>query len=267
MGIVKYYRIANLLSIDVAFGAICCSLFFSRLLSVKPDILTMLTLGVTVWSVYTFDHLKDSISTSHVRAWGRRAFHHRHRRVLSIALILSVTFACIALFFLPRPVILRGVLIIIPVVIYLIFQDRLPWLKEALVAVLYTGGILVPVIFKSELSLSHILLIISFSFIAFINLLIFSWYDHERDIDEGHRSMITFAGGNKTRILIWILSGATACCLLFAGVNIPTMILLIMLLAHVWLFIHENFFGPNERFRVFGEAVFFLPVTFLWLCR
>ena len=56
----KAYRLINILSIDVVAGAVCSALFFARLLQVSLLPYGIISLALTVWIIYTADHLLDA---------------------------------------------------------------------------------------------------------------------------------------------------------------------------------------------------------------
>lgn len=53
------YRAVNQLSLDVAFGAMVCAAFFSHILHIQLQSNVLALLGLTVWVIYTTDHLLD----------------------------------------------------------------------------------------------------------------------------------------------------------------------------------------------------------------
>jgi hypothetical protein len=50
----------NVLSIDVALGSVCAALFFGKYVAVGISPVTLAVLALTVWIIYTVDHLMDA---------------------------------------------------------------------------------------------------------------------------------------------------------------------------------------------------------------
>lgn len=259
MGLLKYYRIANLLSLDVVAGSVCCALFFARLSSKDLNTPVLIALGLTVWIVYTTDHLLDSQSSRNDGSNVRRAFHQMHRRSITIALGICVALLGVTLFWLPPFTLIAGIVLAVAVGVYILLQKRIWWLKEFLVSVLYTAGVVLPSAQGIEFSGRTFAFIGAFFLIALINLLIFSWYDHDRDKAGGHFSAVTSLGRPATRMVIWVLIGTTALSIALSGFGAGPMILLVMLVLHLGIFLFEGFFAAGDRYRLFGDAIFLLP--------
>ena len=88
--IISVYRLLNILSIDVAAGAVICALFFARLFEVQIKPYGLISLGLTVWIIYTADHLLDGIKTHHRAATKRHQFHQYHFKVLCVVMIVAI---------------------------------------------------------------------------------------------------------------------------------------------------------------------------------
>ena len=80
--LIRFYRMCNLLSLDVAGGAVVCALFFSKLLSVTPYVQGMIALGLTVWVIYTADRLLDVRALKNAAASERHKFHQQYQKPL-----------------------------------------------------------------------------------------------------------------------------------------------------------------------------------------
>ena len=57
--ILRLCQTLNILSIDIAAGAVICCAFFADILGVSVLPYGFITLGLTVWIIYTVDHLLD----------------------------------------------------------------------------------------------------------------------------------------------------------------------------------------------------------------
>src|SRR4051812_45818950 len=135
--IFRAYRILNLLSLDVAIGAMICAMFFGRLLHVAILPYGFAALGLTVWIIYTADHLRDAKAIRHKATSERHRFHQDHFNVLAMMTAVGAIIDIVVIFFIRKPVFLGGIVLTIFVGVYLLFQSRVYFLKEIFVAVLY----------------------------------------------------------------------------------------------------------------------------------
>src|SRR5688572_30353881 len=142
--LIQTYRIINILSLDIVAGAVFCALFFSSLLNVHMLPYAIISLALTVWIIYTADHLRDARKIRHRAATARHQFHQRHFRSLSIVLIIVMAIDSIFILFMREPVLVWGTILAVAALIYLIIQRYLKVLKEWFVASIYTCGVLLP---------------------------------------------------------------------------------------------------------------------------
>lgn len=259
MAMLKYYRLANLLSIDVVVGSVCSALFFSRVFSQRCDVPALFTLALTVWVVYTVDHLRDSQASQTFTTDSRRLFHLKHRRSILAALAIAIIIILTLIVFLPRPVIVAGVALVIPIAAYLFLQKRIAPFKEILVSVMYTAGVLLPSIRGLTHIGQHLLVVGGFFLIALINLLLFSLYDHNRDLEEKQASAVTSWGRSSAKGIIYLCFVGAGILIGLQPLGLPSMVLSAMLLLHLGILIFWRFFSLQNRYRLFGDAIFYLP--------
>src|SRR6187431_1308602 len=98
------YRFINLLSIDVALGAVCSALFFARLLSVRILPFGLITLGLSVWIIYSVDHLLDARKLKSKASTMRHRFHQEHSRSITIMVLIATIVNAVLIFFIRKPV-------------------------------------------------------------------------------------------------------------------------------------------------------------------
>jgi 4-hydroxybenzoate polyprenyltransferase len=258
MGIAKIYRLANVLSLDVVAGSVCSAFFFGRIFSREPNPLVVFVLANCVWLIYTLDHLIDSRLTDEPSG-KRHVFHRVHRKSLRSVAAISLLATSVCVFFLPHIILLMGLGLLAAVAIYLFLQRKISWLKEFTVALLYTAGVMVPSLDASFPERSNLHLVIAFALIAFLNLLIFSWFDFENDLRDGHRSAATVLGKNKTFLLICGICLIAVILLFYNPISTATILLLLMIACHVAIVVFRNYFSSHDRFRLAGDAIFFIP--------
>jgi hypothetical protein len=213
----------------VVLGAICSALMASHLLEVKMSVYWWLCLATAILVIYTADHLVDAINISGPLS-GRRLFYHRHFKVLLLVMVvLSIIVSILGLIFLSTKIIVFGVVIGLISVLYLslVFffgQKKKVWLqKELYVSVIYTIGIWGSIILMAgkALNLEELLIILSFFMLVFSDILIFSLYDHQQDIDNQFVSLIELFGIKKvvrlTTTLLIVSCSLSVALLIFFG--------------------------------------------------
>lgn len=268
------YRYINALSLDVVGGALICSLFFAKLFHATLPVPVLISLGLAVWSVYTLDHLWDAYRSPLPSATFRHQFHYKHRALLMV-MALSATITGVILFwYLPESTrklgaILTSVIIVYFITIRLLAKNRV-YHKELVVALIYCTGIIVaPYTLKEiETSSYHLLVFGQFVSLAFINLLVFSYFETEADGQQHFSSISRSIGVRNTRILIIILLGAlltsaiVGCFIYSHQVEAweSQGILALMAFPMVLILIWPDFFRVRDRYRFLGDAAFFIPL-------
>jgi hypothetical protein len=269
--LIKFYRLLSLLSIDVAVGAACSSAWFAVLFGIEPRCIVLITLGLTVWIIYSIDHLIDARSIQQVATAKRHQFHQQY--FYKIVLVVVVTSACDAalVFFIGTDVFIGGLWLSTLVGLYLISNRWLGFFKEFLIAVLYCMGILLPVLslIGFPTAASEWFIISSFFLTVLINILLFSWFDFDADTRDGHQSFATVFGFTKTQrfiSMLFVAQGLFQIAIAYlAGYQV--FLLLSMNSILLLIFCKANSFRGNENFRLLGDAIFFFPLADLFLRR
>ena len=204
--ITQLYRYCNYLSLDVACGAMVCASFFSHVLNVQLRPYGLASLGLTVWIIYTADHLLDARKLKQAASSQRHRFHQKRFRELSIVLIMAILIDFSLVLFVRKPILDWGVGLSLIVLMYLFFQQRLALFKELVISLLYSAGILLPAMSLTSVTISYeiIILITFFTLTAFINLVLFSWYDWRHDLADKQVSIVTFAGRESAKIILTV---------------------------------------------------------------
>lgn len=262
----KIYRHLNILSVDVSAGAVICALFFAKILDVVVAVPGLIVLGLTVWMIYSADHLLD------VRRIGERAVTNRHRFykryfwvMIAVTGIVAVSDAAM-IFFVRPSVFYAGLVLGGAVTVYLVAQRYFGFLKELAGALLYTGGVVLPAFAFSDnqsIAADQWIAILCFLLIAWINLLLFSYFDRKSDEEHRQVSFTTALGERKTGMLVVALAGvciSLSLHLFFGSMRMPSVVLLAMSLVLVLLLKFRTYFGREDRYRYVGDAVFLLPI-------
>jgi 4-hydroxybenzoate polyprenyltransferase len=262
------YHYINILSLDVAAGAVVSSLFFSEILGVAISSYTLAVLAITVWIIYTVDHLRDAMIIAKPASTPRHSFHQKNFRILIIC-VFTLLFidAVIIYFFVPWRVIIYGSCLGVLVLFYLVFQRKFKFLKEFLVACLYTSGVVLPSFSLIGWDLTPLTFILTAQFCvtALINLLLFSLIDFEQDRQHAQNSFVTRFGRQRTRSAIWVLGTISICTSVFVSTvdSRSAIILILMNVVLLVILIFEKRFNANNYYRIIGDAIFFIPMLYL----
>src|SRR5690606_14426073 len=262
----KTYRLLNSLSIDVAAGAVICALFLAEILRSRPGTPALIMLGLTVWIIYSADHLLDARRIEREAVTHRHSFYQRHFQVM-VAMTVVAIIADGLLAMRIRPAVFQaGLILATPVGIYLVAQRFFVSIKELLGAILYTGGVGLPAyIFMGErsLALNQGIFISAFFLVAWANLLLFSYFDYESDMNNTQASFATRWGLQVTRnvIVVVLVLGIGLCAyLMIADRFLPALILLAMNVVLLVLMCYPVYFLQGDRFRFVGDSIFLIPL-------
>ncbi|MBK5277500.1 MAG: hypothetical protein JJE09_01430 [Bacteroidia bacterium] len=269
--LIRIYRVFNYVSLDVACGAMVCAAFFSQVLHVELRPVGLVSLGVTVWVIYTADRLIDVYKLKRESSSKRHRFHQKNFLGLFIALIMAVAIDIFLILQVPGPVLTWGIGLAGVVILYLFFQQRLFLFKELVVSILYSAGIFLPAMSLSTIIISkqEIILIIFFILTAFINLVLFSWYDLKHDLADNQYSLVTFLGRDRAKVILVILFFLQL--FLFIGLMviyvywIEAVILLAINLGLLMLLLFPERLSNKDLYRLIGDGVFLFPLPYLLL--
>lgn len=262
--VVQLYRLFNLLSIDVALGSVCSALFFAHILQVHILLYGLVALGLSVWIIYTADHLLDALKIKLPAATARHRFHQKHFKILLVTLLIAILINGIIILFIRHRVLVAGLYVAATVSIYFLINRYLKFMKEIFIAIVYTIGVLLPSVSVTQQSLHDWpwLIIASFFITALINLILFSWFDHAKDLRDGNISFVTVLGERTSRAVILILF-LLVMVLTAISLSIATLVILLMNALLLITFIFPRYFSGHDRFRLLGDFVFMIPLVYL----
>ncbi len=268
----KILKFGNVLSLDVALGAMAGMLFFVDLLNTAIPAASYMLLAMAVWSVYTLDHLWDARSTGGKAHTNRHFFHQKNfKKIASIWVVvilagLMMAIGTAELRVLLVPGLLIGGLMMVWMAFIRLIGRNMVSSKEFSTAVFYVVGIvLVPYLYwENEHSQSVFrIFALEYLLLAWINLLILSYLDKESDQEDGFGSILTLISPGVLKKLIIALSAVSVLGLIVQLVfldsyyHIHSGILLVILLIHVLIFLDPN--QDKEIARQKLEASFLLP--------
>src|SRR5687767_3029402 len=109
--VIKFYRLLNILSIDVALGSVCCAAWFAEIFNVNLKPYVLMALGLTVWIIYTIDHLLDARKIHVSASTERHRYHQTNFTPLLYALLIALLVDLIFVFLLRRIVFQWGIVL------------------------------------------------------------------------------------------------------------------------------------------------------------
>ena len=250
-------------------------LYFAHVLGLTLNFEIAVVLGLTVWIIYTLDHLMDVKKTNSQPNSLRHVFHFENEKALQIA--VGITFVLVLTLLISSPnlqfVIVPGLILAAIIVCCLglmyFYGKQIAFMKEFLIATFYVSGIaLAPYfLFEKPIPASFYSLVVLYFLVAWVNLLMLSYLDKESDQKDGFDSVINWIGSKKLKKFILGLGSLgiiLSLYLLFSQksyFNIYTSVLLLMLLIHMVYFLDQK--NHNVTIRKILEASFFLPFLVL----
>lgn len=263
--LIKLYRLANLLSVDVVIGAVCSGVFIASVLNKPVQVSSLICLALTVWIIYTVDHLIDAKSINGVASTERHRFHQQHFYLLLVAIFIAVIVEGCLLFTLPKQVLIQGLIATPILVVYFFLQKRLTFVKEFFIAVVYTAGLLITSASLQAMFGPKGLFIASYFAIALMNLLLFSLFDMESDRRDRHVSFALSSGVTITQIVFVMLFSVPVFLIALKGAKLHVLIVLAMAVCLLVIMAFRKFFIRYGRYRLLGDAVFYFPAIYLLL--
>jgi len=207
----RIYRYFQFLGLDIVLGALASSCFASRLFQARPGMIWWITLALTVWLLYTGDHMLDAWRQ---RKKVKREMHQfllRHRKVILYALgVVAAVDVILVLNLLEREVfkfalILAGLVLLFYAMRHVFRKNRVLFIPgEFFVLLLYLAGtwlgpvVMADAVFESSQALVALL----FAAVLLMNLGVISLYDLQLDSRMGISSLAQILGKKSTRNLL-----------------------------------------------------------------
>ena len=260
------------LSLDVVLGAILSHLAANRIPDGRTPLNGWVTviLGLVVLGIYTLDHLLDNRKPEQTRTL-RHAFVREYEPVVWRIALGSLALAGVLSWLVPRQLWEFAVGMVLFVALYLWGVSRIPLkshrqaLKEPFTALIYAAGVWGSTWFLGEsVAWESVVLGVVFYLITIQSLLLFSHLEAIK-----YREVFNLASWLRRPNTLRILKGITvitlaaclAVCLLtdYRYVQRLSLIMMAMSSAHYWMLRNPEKTVADERFRLAGELVFFLP--------
>lgn len=251
----KLINIIRLLSFDIISGALAGIYYFSNLFGVKSPLFWYITMAVSVWIIYTIDHILDSIKNK------RPTFHYQNKiKLLIITLLLSIINLFIIYYYYPSKLIISSLIPCVLLVFYmlLIHYFRYKAIKELLISIIYTLAIAYFPLYKTDFKMEHhqYLSFASYFLLVLTNVFTFSYYNSTRIIQKRRR---------KSYVLISTI--------LVLGINIFGIVtqaysiqyficqIIMALVIYSCIFLNSSNF-IRENYGIIADLVFSIPLLF-----
>lgn len=264
----RWYRWINILSLDVAAGAVACAAYFVTLVSLPLKPIGLTVLGLAVWVIYTADHLKDAHRIKETATTERHRFHQQHFTLLSILVGVACLAIVVLAFRMDRAVVLGGIWLSALVVVYLVCNHYLAFIKEVAAGALYCAGVFLPAMIRSGsgwdfLTHPEVSLFVP---LVVINLLLFSYFEAAEDIVDNHKSFALHFGKAATILSIKFLLAGTGLLIGFHWSSMPPgsrLLFVAMTSILLSITIFRSYFKHNSRYRYWGDSIFLFPAITL----
>lgn len=274
------YGYLQLLSIDVVLGALFSGMMVARLLAAQMPSYWFWVLPLSVWVIYTTDHLIDARRLKDEAHTPRHLFHYQYFNWIAAFWAISILICVLYVPWIVSKEVLyfgfgMGGLVLGHLALVWLIGDRIAWFlhKELGVGGIYAAGIwgAPMVLYAGPIPWWIWAAALQFFLLAIINLLVFSMYERETDALDQHTSFVLAIGERSTRILIGGIALSIVLLMLLSFLLAEPssffwplqMIYCLMLGSLLWVGFDEPRFRFAERYRLWGDGVFLLPVLSL----
>lgn len=274
MSLENIYRRFHYLSFDIVTGALASSCFAMGLFRADPEWSWWISLALTVWILYTGDHLLDAWKNRKNPQRDLHRFIFRNRKsllwflgVATVADIL-VVFNLLDSAYLKYALVLAGLVLLFYTMRHIFRRNRLLFIPgEYFILLIYMAGTwLGPFVSRTPpLQSTDALIALMFAGILFMNLGVISLYDMHIDSRLGISSLARSLGQKSTRnlmlgtgIAIYLL---TVLQLMVFGMDryfrFPLILSAMATLLLTVLFM-PSYFRRNDYYRWAADAILFL---------
>ena len=259
----------------MVIGSLMVGAFACLLLDVDADIWWYLILALSVWVMYTADHILDAWRGKKTSTILRHKFHYTYRQVIiPIWIIVAIANVIICLIKLENEIIFHGLALGLCIMIYFAViyfnRENHPYFlqKELFIAIIYITGIwLAPMVWHSGLPDNIIMIIVvNLILLAWAEGIIISWFEIDEDIADNHVSFTVLFGKKNTLkftilllliVLFLSVAGLIMATSLIIKIAFVIELLMVSSLAIIILFPHK--FKQHQLYRYVGDDVFLLP--------
>lgn len=272
----QLYKYLKIYSIDIALGAVVGAWFFSQIIIVDLHWYIYLVIGLTVWSIYTTDHLIDAKKLGDRQGPERYLYHRKYFYPALILVIVAISVSLlVSLFLLPDELIIHGFILGGVVILYFFFRLLLPSVfagfKELIAAIVYTAGIALPAWFYMySFNFYFVVAGLQYFCLVFANLLICAIWDESWDKVHSYNSMAISFGEKFIKGIIFsliIISTLSAAIgfFLYSGHELKIQIIILLMNAGLLVAYFSGRKFKEHMQRLIIDSIFFIPLLLLLL--
>jgi 4-hydroxybenzoate polyprenyltransferase len=272
---IKYYKYAHWLSLDVVLGAVLCHRMAARLSDDNTQInwFVSIILALVVFCIYLIDRVLDNHKA--IQDTDRHRFQNQYKSLLIKIILGLVAIGFVLLFWLPKTILLFGLGLGVVAGLYLlaVYQTKPDgWFvvyKDLFVPIIYSLGVwATALLLQPEIHWEGVALGVTFWLIVQQSLLLNAYFE-SFTIEEGNSLAIVWGEDTTRKILKTICVFATLICIVSGFVTENrfalrvSFVMIVMVLVNQWLVVNRQKWLANERYRLVAEAVFFVPFFIL----
>lgn len=275
----EFIKKFHILSLDVVIGAIASGAFAVKIIDVNPGFAWWIALPISVWIIYSLDHLLDSSSVTSQEVTIRKSFFQNYSKGIWKTILFLIALLVFLVLFYLEPIIIKvglGVGLISTLYLLILYiwsnSKSLFIQKEVYVAAIYTSGIWGGLIALTELNLSihQWIIIVNFFLLVFCDILIMNFIESESPEGKRPQSFILKYGKQFSYFFIWILlififGTSIVEVIIVPGTKLSFAfkIIMVMTIALLVLLNYREKFQKWPVYRMIGEMVFWIPAIVL----
>lgn len=279
-GLFQRFTFFRFLSIEVMLDALAMAIFAVKWLHAEPPVSWWPVLCVSVWIIYTTDHLIDAWQLKGNSTIARHQFHYKNFfPLISAVFILSAVNLFVIFNFFEIEIIVTGILLALLVMVYftaLFFKNRLTFSlpKELIVALVFVSGVwFTPLLIESQnADILTVVVVFIFVGLAFCEGVMVSWFEYAQDKKDSHTSFAFVYGKVISRKMLRLILLIICISIIFlfrfsTGLveNTGLIVLLTMDIVLIMVISRPDWFAKNGLYRIVGDLVFMLPAAIYWI--
>ena len=272
---IKYYKYAHWLSLDVVLGAVLCHCMAVRLVGSGAPInwSVIIVLAIVVFCIYLTDRVLDNQKA--VQITDRHQFQNQHKDLLIKIITGLVAIGLVLLFWLPKAVLWFGFGLGVVVGLYLLAvyntkpTDSFWVYKDILVPIIYSLGVWgTALILQPKIEWEGYVLGAAFWLVVQQSLLLNAYFE-SFTVEEGESLPIIW-GESKTqrllKIIFWVIVVICVTSVIITDNRFAlraAFVLILMAGINQWLTTNPRQWLNNDRYRFVLESIFLMPLMIL----
>mgnify|MGYP000635404679 CR=1 FL=1 len=270
----KIYRTLHFLSLDIVLGALATSCFAARLFASDPGWIWYISLALTVWLLYTGDHMLDALKHKKKIERELHYFMMKNRKTLVWSMGLVATADILLIFnllhheLMKYALVLAGLVLLFYAMRHVFRKNRILSIPgEVFVLLLYLAGTWLgpAVAMEGNFEAGQGMIALIFMGVLLMNLGVISLYDMKLDSRMGITSLANLLGLKRTKnlllgtsIAIYLISILQFMVFEMDRYSQYALILCGMTTILLLVVYYPSRFRKNDYFRLAADAVLFM---------